>query len=245
MHRTGLGVRDTLLFRKNRELYPIKVENIVYMSKKNNITYVHLSDHTQEEFRYVSFKQIIDSEENRWLFMANKSTIVNINYIYILDPTNGFIRLKDNRGTIDMSSSYGNILINTMESFCEIATGRNAFLVRSHSIRYVVDLKDLTYAENSERYLYIYQIDGSCIKLSQKPIRYILSVVNADTFIPCARGRAVNIANISDINWSHCMITLKNGKKIKAGEKYIKNLQEIREKTKEECGIRIGELPKT
>jgi len=234
MYTNNIFESNTLLFKKNRKVYPIKVDEIVYLSKRNGITYVHLSDGEIKEYRYVSFIRIISDSCNQHLFMCNKSTIVNIKYIYALDPTNCFVVLKENRGLLDVGGAYCNRLVNNIEQLCESSREEKFFLIRNHSIRYLIELKELSHVESFERYMHIYLLDGSEIKVSQKPIRYLLDIVNSDKLIFCARGIAVYMENVSAIDFTHWSIILQNGRIIKIGEIYRKKLKEVWKKIKEE-----------
>lgn len=227
MYTNDIFERNTLLFRKNRKVYPINVEEIVYMSKRNGITYVHLSDGVIKEYRYVSFIRIIRDSCNRNLFMCNKSTIVNIKYIYALDPTNGFAILKGKYGMLDIGIAYCHKILECFKKEYENLTEGKTVILRNHSIRYIIYLNEINYVESFDRYLRIHLGNGSELKISQKPIRYILDIANSDKLVSCARGIAVNIENVSDIDWTHHVITIKNGEKLKLGEKYIKELKQV------------------
>ena len=230
MYTNDIFEKNTLLFRKNRKVYPINVEEIVYMSKRNGITYVHLLDGGIEEYRYVSLIRIIDDSRNSHFLMCNKSTIVNIKYIYALDPTNGFVILKNRHEMLDVGMAYCRKILECFERKCGNPSEVKTVVLRNHSIRYLLYINEIIYVESFDRYLHIHLGNGSELKISQKPIRYILDIVNSDKLVSCARGIAVNIENVADIDWTHRVITIKNGEKLKLGEKYIKDMKQVWEK---------------
>jgi len=103
---TDRGLEGTLFFRKNRILYPVKVKDIVFMERKNNITYVHLNNRTVLDIPYISYTNILDYADSSCLLMCNRGTVVNINYVKAVDVTNRFVVLKDNWGMLDIGVTH-------------------------------------------------------------------------------------------------------------------------------------------
>ena len=103
---TGRKVDNTLFFRKSRVLYPVKVNDIVYINRENRNVCIHLADGSILEIPYVTFTDIIADADNRSLIMCNRSTIINRDYVYAVDPTNRYVILRDNRGMLDLGDRY-------------------------------------------------------------------------------------------------------------------------------------------
>lgn len=96
----------TIVFRKKRAIHPVPVKNIVYMVKENGITSVHLSDGEVIEVPYVSYSKLMYDADDSGLFMCNRSTIVNRDYVHAVDLTNCFVTLRDKWGMLDIGLKY-------------------------------------------------------------------------------------------------------------------------------------------
>jgi len=103
---TERGLDGTLFFRKNRILYPVKVKDIVFMERKNNITYIHLVDKTVLDIPYITYPSILNFSEGSCLLMCNRGVVVNINYVQAVDATNRFVVLKDDWGMLDIGVTH-------------------------------------------------------------------------------------------------------------------------------------------
>lgn len=103
---TDRGLEGTLFFRKNRVLYPVKVKDVVFMERKNNITFIHLADKTILDIPYVTYPQILEYSEGSCLLMCNRGVVVNINYVKAVDATNRFVVLKDDWGMLDIGVTH-------------------------------------------------------------------------------------------------------------------------------------------
>lgn len=95
-----------IIFRKNRAMYPIRVKDIVYIVRENGLARVHMVDGRILEMPYVSYSKILLEVAESGLFMCNRSTIVNRDYVYAVDPTNCFVVLRDKWGMLDMGLKY-------------------------------------------------------------------------------------------------------------------------------------------
>jgi len=95
-----------LVFRKKRALYPVLIKNIVYMVRENGITSVHLVNGEVLDFPYVSYSQLLYKAGDNGLFMCNRSTVVNKDYVYAVDLTNCFVVLRDKWGMLDIGLKY-------------------------------------------------------------------------------------------------------------------------------------------
>lgn len=108
---TNRKVESTLFFRKSRVLYPTRVSDIVFMERHNGSTDVHLVDGTVMKIPYVSYSNIMADADNSNLIMCNRSTIVNKDQVYAVDSTNRYIMLRENRGMLDIGSTYRRAVI--------------------------------------------------------------------------------------------------------------------------------------
>lgn len=104
--RTKRPTHRVIIFRKNRALYPVRVKDIVYIVRENGLARVHMSDGTVLEMPYVSYSKLLHEAAETGLFMCNRSTIVNRDYVYAVDPTNCFVILRDKWGMLDMGLKY-------------------------------------------------------------------------------------------------------------------------------------------
>lgn len=105
-YRTQRPENRTLVFRKNRSIYPVPIRDIVYMTRENENTKVYLANGEIMEIPYVSYSRLLADADDYNLFMCNRSTIVNREYVYAIDSTNCFVVLRDGRGLLDIGLKY-------------------------------------------------------------------------------------------------------------------------------------------
>ena len=105
-YRTKRPVNKTLVFRKNRSIYPVPVKDIVYMTRENENTKVHLADGEILDILYISYSRLLADADDSNLFMCNRSTIVNLECVYAVDSTNCYGVLRDGRGMLDIGLKY-------------------------------------------------------------------------------------------------------------------------------------------
>lgn len=211
----------TLLFRKNRILYPVKTKNIIYMERANNITSIHLTDGSVLDIPYISFARIMYDADSCKLVMCNRSISVNKDYVYAIDLTNRFVILRDDKGMLDLGGTYKKELLS------KFAEENGEFLIRKDNVWYVVRIKDLLYVESHGRMLHIHMRDGSTLEVVQKSIKYIVGLAESENLIQCARGLLVNKKYICSMDRKeHCLI-LKNEMRIKIGGSFYSKIKEM------------------
>jgi len=103
---TDRGLDGNLFFRKNRILYPVKVKDIVFMERKDGVTFIHMADRTVLDIPYVTYTQILAYAEGGCLLMCNRGVVVNINYVRAIDATNRFVILKNDWGRLDIGVTH-------------------------------------------------------------------------------------------------------------------------------------------
>ena len=110
-NRTRRSVDNTLLFRKNGIIYPVKIGNIVYIERLDKLMQIHCEDGYILEIPYKTHKQILKEADSDCLMFCNRSTLVNKEYIRNIDIPNRYIELKGNRGKLDIGVTYKNKIL--------------------------------------------------------------------------------------------------------------------------------------
>lgn len=93
-------------FRKDGILYPVEVNDIVYIESIRHILHIHLKDHTVMKIPYRTCKQIMAEVESGILVQCSRSTLVNRKYISSVDIVNQCITFRDNLGTANIGITY-------------------------------------------------------------------------------------------------------------------------------------------
>ena len=105
-YETKRTAEKLLIFRRNRIIYPVFIRDIVYMVRENGITMVHMADGSVMDVPYISYTKILQNADDSALFLCNRGTIVNRDYVYAVDATNEYVILKDNRGMLNIGTAY-------------------------------------------------------------------------------------------------------------------------------------------
>lgn len=110
----------SLTFRKDGILYPVKLNEIVYMESLNHIMYIHLLDGSILEIPYKTCKQVMQETDTNCLMQCNRSTLVNKKYVLSIDAPNRFLTLKDDLGMLDIGITYKKKIL---AEFCDDSRG--------------------------------------------------------------------------------------------------------------------------
>ncbi len=207
--------RDTLVLQNKRKEYRVKIRDIVCVERKKRAIRVHMSDASVLELNYTSLSQILQDTQNDRLQLCNRSAIVNRDFISYVDPSNHYVILRDQRGTLELGCYFRERVM------AGLADLDNEFLLRIDNIRYVIRVEDFLYAKSSNRALHVHLRDGRELRVSQKPIEYILQQVKTDKLFRCARGVLVNREYITEIDIRHRKIHLANGEWLEIGSRYM------------------------
>lgn len=251
--RTQRNTGKTLVFRKNRLLYPILIKDIVYIVRENGIAKVNMVNGDTLEVPYLTCTKILNEAGDDRLFMCNRSTIINRDYVYAVDPTNSFVILREKRGMFDIGTRYrAGVLVEfsaKIESPCEqidkkrqeeyfvkrmkkiLAATKadeqeNTFVIRNHNVRYLVKVKELVCVRYFERALHLYMNSGDILIVDQKPVQMVLELARARCIMQCGRGMLVNLTYVNTIDFKNKKIFLENNKIIKIGDSYSKRLEQ-------------------
>lgn len=251
--RTKRNADKIIVFRKNRVLYPVSVKDIVYMTRENRITIVHMVNGDVLEIPYLTYAGLLQDADDNRLFMCNRSTIINRDYVYAVDPTNCFVVLRDKRGMFDIGMRYRSGVLAEFSAKASIGNAsvctdnpneyftkrikkmvraimpdekENSFVIRNHNVRYLVRVKELMYVKYFERALHLYMSNGDIFIVDQRPLRMIQEASGAKCIIQCARGVLVNLMFVERVDLKTKKILLKNGDFLKIGDNFEKNIKE-------------------
>lgn len=113
----GLTVREekhTVLFRKEGVLYPLKVEDIVYIVCEKPYARFYLVNDVFE-MPYLPMKDILYRINSRNFIQCNRGTVVNREYVENIDPVNGMVKLKHYKNQITLGVVWGKKFVEEME----------------------------------------------------------------------------------------------------------------------------------
>lgn len=211
----------TLFFRKNKVLYSISVQKVVYIEKQGQMAVIHTSDRDVMEIPYVSLKDIIYIADSNNLFFCNRSVLVNKQYVYAVDATNRQIMLKEDYGNLDIGVTH---MKQVQEELLE--SGEGWLTVRKNNVYYRIPMEEFVYGESSERTLHIHLRNGSMIEVAQKPIQYILEQEKEQRLLQGARSMVINKDYISGFDKKTGNIRLEDGRFLRIGRAYAGKIKE-------------------
>ena len=116
-NRTRRSVDNTLLFRKNGIIYPVKIGNIMYIERIDKLMHIYCVDGSILEIPYKTHKQILREADSDCLMFCNRSTLVNKEYVENIDIPNRYIELKYNKGKLDIGVTYKNKILEEYENY--------------------------------------------------------------------------------------------------------------------------------
>lgn len=97
---------DTLIFRQDGILWPVKINDILYIENYNHSIYVHLVNGKKQKFPYKTCKQILSEVNNHALLQCSRSVIINCTYVENIDFVNHYISMKDCDESIGLGLTY-------------------------------------------------------------------------------------------------------------------------------------------
>jgi len=209
--------KEMLVFRKDRDIYNIKVSDIVCIERRKSVVWVRMSDGTFLELSNTSLVKILQNTSSDKLQQCGRSAIINRDYIYAVDPGNHFVILRYGLGTLELGVYFKDGIL------AGLADRDDEFLLRIDNIRYVIREQDFLYAKNAKRVLHVYMKDGNEFLVSQKPIDFILRQINSKRIIRCARGVLVNCGYIRNVDADKRQLRLINGEELAIGSSYLEH----------------------
>lgn len=93
-------------FRKDGVLYPVKLQEIVYLESLNHIMYIHLSNGAVLEIPYITCKQVLSEADTDCLIQCSRYALINKEYVDSVDLINRFIMFKDSMGRTDIGITF-------------------------------------------------------------------------------------------------------------------------------------------
>lgn len=107
MNYSTIKEKDTTIcFRKDGILFPIMVDDMVYIESHNRSINIYLQNGDVFEVPYFTCKQILEENDTDSLMQCSRNTIVNKKYIYNIDFINRYITLKNNMGKVEIGITY-------------------------------------------------------------------------------------------------------------------------------------------
>ncbi len=101
------SLSETIYFKKDKVIYPINVEDIIYTRNENHEMTVHHRNGSQLKIPYKTCSQLLKEVRTDRLFQCSRNTLVNRQYIESIDFVNRYITLDDPEHTkIDIGISF-------------------------------------------------------------------------------------------------------------------------------------------
>ena len=108
---------STFCLRKGGILFPIQVDDIVYIESFNRSILIYRKDGKTDKMPYMTCRQILQEAGNSSLLQCNRSVIVNKNYIWSVDRVNRYIVLRDCWKQVDIGVTYLKKVMSELCSF--------------------------------------------------------------------------------------------------------------------------------
>ena len=106
----------TLPLKKDNILYPVKLNDIVYMESVGHVMQIHFLNGEILGIPYLTCKRILDGEDvSGRLLPCARGVLVNREYIYGIDMTNKYLMFKDNLGMVSIGGKYKKKLIEEFD----------------------------------------------------------------------------------------------------------------------------------
>ena len=105
-HTTDKGGNASICFGKDRILYPVKIEEILYIESVKQTVYVHQKDGQTLSFPYLTCQKILDRADTDCLFQCARGVIINKDYVVNIDISNKYITLKGVAEKIEIGISF-------------------------------------------------------------------------------------------------------------------------------------------
>lgn len=108
---------STFCLRKGGILFPIQVDDIIYIESFNRSILIYRKDGKTDKMPYMTCRQILQEAGNSSLLQCNRSVIVNKNYIWSVDRVNRYIVLRDCGKQVDIGVTYLKKVMSELCSF--------------------------------------------------------------------------------------------------------------------------------
>ncbi len=101
------SVSETIYFKKDKVIYPINVDDIVYTRNENHEMTVYHRNGSRLNIPYKTCSQLLKEARTDCLVQCSRNTLVNKRHIQSIDLVNRYITLDDHGHTkVDIGSSF-------------------------------------------------------------------------------------------------------------------------------------------
>ncbi len=98
---------ETIYFKRDKIIYPIEVEDIIYTHNVNHEMTIHHRNGTRLRIPYKTCSQLLKEVRTDCMVQCSRNTLVNRRYIRSIDLVNRYITLVDSEQTkIEIGSSF-------------------------------------------------------------------------------------------------------------------------------------------
>lgn len=98
---------ETIYFKRDKIIYPIEVEDIIYTHNVNHEMTIHHRNGTRLRIPYKTCSQLLKEVRTDCMVQCSRNTLVNRHYIRSIDLVNRYITLVDSEQTkIEIGSSF-------------------------------------------------------------------------------------------------------------------------------------------
>lgn len=96
----------TLFFRKEGIIFAVDVGEIVYVQTHKHFFHIHTKKQGVLKIYYSSIKKFLQDSDVDCFIQCSRNCVINKKYIHAIDFVSGYIKLKDDYGTIEMGKVY-------------------------------------------------------------------------------------------------------------------------------------------
>ncbi len=98
---------ETIYFKRDKVIYPINVEDIIYTQNVNHEMTIHHRNGTRLRIPYKTCRQLLKEVRTDCMVQCSRNALVNKRYIRSIDLVNRYITLDDPENTrIEIGSSF-------------------------------------------------------------------------------------------------------------------------------------------
>lgn len=97
-------------FRKEGILYPIALDDIVYVESMNHIMHIHRSNGSVLDIPYKTCGQFMSEADSDCLIQCSKKAVINKKFVECVDPVNRYVTFKNGLGTCEIGLMYKQVI---------------------------------------------------------------------------------------------------------------------------------------
>lgn len=109
--------REFYYYKKEGIFYSVKIDEIIYIKNNSLNTYIYQKNNPVLKLPYKSCKTILLEMKSDKFIKCNKNTIINVDFIFNIDPINRYITLVGGYGTIEIGQRVKKKFLSEIEAY--------------------------------------------------------------------------------------------------------------------------------